>query len=85
MKCGAAVIVGNRTSLPEVAGDAALAVDPFNVEAIASAIRKLVNDWALRRELSVKGQERAREFNWRETARKTLEVYEEVARVSVTS
>ena len=79
MKCGAAVIVGNRTSLPEVVGDAALTVDPFDVDAIAGAIRKLVDDSALRGELSVKGQERANEFNWRETARKTLAVYKEVA------
>jgi len=85
MKCGAAVIVGNRTSLPEVVGDAALTVDPFDVGAIAGAIKKLVNDSALRESLSVKGRERANEFNWRETARKTLAVYNEVARVSVTS
>jgi glycosyltransferase involved in cell wall biosynthesis len=83
MKCGAAVIVGNRTSLPEVVGDAALAVDPFDVDAIAGAIRKLVNDTSLRRELSVKGLQRANEFNWRETARKTLAVYKEVSRQSV--
>ena len=84
MKCGAAVIVGNRTSLPEVVGNAALAVDPFDVDAIAGAIKKVVNDSALRKDLSVKGQERAREFNWRETARKTLAVYEEIARASTT-
>ena len=83
MKCGAAVIVGNRTSLPEVVGDAALTVDPFDVDAIAGAIRKLVNDESLRRELSVKGLQRANEFNWRETARKTLAVYKEVSRQSV--
>jgi glycosyltransferase involved in cell wall biosynthesis len=85
MKCGAPVIVGNRTSLPEVVGDAALTVDPFDVDAIAGSIRKLINDSALRRELSVKGQERAKEFNWRDTARKTLAVYKEVAKVSVNS
>lgn len=85
MKCGAAVIVGNRTSLPEVVGDAALAVDPFDVEAIAGAMHKLVNDPALRKELSVKGQQRASEFNWRETASKTLTVYKEVARAPVHS
>ena len=82
MKCGAPVIVGNRTSLPEVVGDAALAVDPFDVEAIAAAIKRLINDAALRHELSLKGQQRASTFNWRETARKTLQVYEEVARNS---
>jgi glycosyltransferase involved in cell wall biosynthesis len=83
MKCGAPVIVGNRTSLPEVVGDAALAVDPFDVEAIANAIRLLMDDPLLREKLSLKGQERAREFDWRETARKTLRVYEEVARETV--
>jgi glycosyltransferase involved in cell wall biosynthesis len=83
MKCGAPVLVGNRTSLPEVVGDAALAVDPFDVDAIANALRRLIGDSALRNELSLKGQERARTFDWRETARKTLRVYEEVARESV--
>jgi glycosyltransferase involved in cell wall biosynthesis len=85
LKCGTAVIVGNRTSLPEVVGDAALTVDPFDVDAIAGAIKNLLNDSALRRELSVKGQQRASEFNWQQTARKTLEVYKEVARVPVNS
>ncbi len=81
MKCGAPVIVGNRTSLPEVVGDAALAVDPFDVDAIAGGIKQVINNPSLRRELSLKGQERARAFNWRETARQTLAVYKEVARV----
>lgn len=85
LKCGAPVIVGNRTSLPEVVGDAALAVDPFDVNAIADAIKRLINDPALRTQLSVKGQQRAGEFNWRETAKKTLAVYKEVARVPVNS
>jgi glycosyltransferase involved in cell wall biosynthesis len=83
MKCGAPVIVGNKTSLPEVVGDAALAVDPLDVEAIASAMRRLINDPALRKELSVKGQTRADAFDWRETARKTLAVYKEVVRETV--
>jgi len=79
MKCGAAVIVGNKTSLPEVVGDAALTVDPFDVDAIADAIKQLIYDPSLREKLSVKGQTRATAFDWRETARKTLKVYEEVA------
>lgn len=83
MKCGAPVIVGNRTSLPEVVGDAALTVDPFDVEAIASAIRSLINDPLLREELSSKGRKRAGTFDWRETARRTLAVYEEVVRATV--
>jgi glycosyltransferase involved in cell wall biosynthesis len=79
MKCGAPVIVGNKTSLPEVVGDAALAVDPFDVEAIASAMKKVIESPTLRNELSIKGQTRAEAFDWRETARKTLAIYEEVA------
>lgn len=83
MKCGAPVIVGNRTSLPEVVGDAALAVDPFDTDAIAEAIKLLIDNSQLREELSVKGQKRAAAFDWQETARKTLMVYEEVARLSL--
>ena len=79
MKCGAPVIVGNKTSLPEVVGDAALTVDPFNVEAIASAMKSVIDNPALREGLSVKGQTRAQAFDWRETARKTLAIYQEVA------
>ena len=82
MKCGAPVIVGNQTSLPEVVGDAGLKVDPFDVDAIAGAIRKLMNDATLRKQLSQRGQERAGAFTWRETARRTLRVYREVARPS---
>jgi glycosyltransferase involved in cell wall biosynthesis len=82
MQCGAPVIVGNRTSLPEVVGDAGLTVDPFDVGAIAGAIRTLMNDSTLRAKLSHKGQERASAFTWRETARQTLRVYREVARPS---
>ena len=78
MKCGTPVIVANRTSLPEVVGDAGLTVDPFDVDAIANAIKRLLHDSDLRRELSAKGQKRAAGFDWRETARKTLKVYEEV-------
>lgn len=83
MKCGAPVIVGNRTSLPEVVGDAGLTVDPFDVDAIAAAIMRLMHDSDLRKELSLKGQKRASTFDWRETARKTLKVYEEVAGKSI--
>ena len=78
MKCGAPVIVGNRTSLPEVVGDAGVTVDPFDVQAIAAALKRLLHDSDLRRELSVKGLKRAATFDWRETARRTLKVYEEV-------
>ena len=83
MKCAAPVIVGNQTSLPEVVGDAALTVDPFDVNAIAAAIEKLINDSDLRRDLSVKGRSRAAKFDWRETARRTLQVYQQVGNAAI--
>ncbi len=76
MKCGAPVIVGNKTSLPEVVGDASLMVDPFDVEAIAGAMQRLIADSDFRSELRLKGLERATHFDWKETARQTLAVYE---------
>lgn len=79
MKCGAPVIVGNRTSLPEVVGNAALLVDPFDIKAIASAIESVLKDPQLRESLKTKGFEQASRFTWRDTAAKTLSVYEKVA------
>ena len=75
MKCGTAVIVGNQTSMPEVVGDAAQLVDPFDVDDIAAGIRKVITDDAWRSALEVRGVERAKRFDWHVTARKTLEVY----------
>jgi glycosyltransferase involved in cell wall biosynthesis len=85
MKCGAPVIVGDATSLPEVVGDAALKVDPYDVSAIAAAIDGLINNSELRRELSVKGLRRAKMFDWKDTAQRTLKVYEQVGRQSYRS
>lgn len=79
MKCGTAVIVGNKTSLPEVVGDAALLVDPFDVDDISSAIENVIFDSTLRSQLRAKGLKRAELFDWRDTARKTLAVYEKAA------
>jgi glycosyltransferase involved in cell wall biosynthesis len=78
MQCGAPVIAGNRTSLPEVLGEAGLLVDPFDEAAIATAIARLIDDPDLRAELRVKGLKRARGFDWHETARRTLAVYRQI-------
>ena len=78
MQCGVPVIIGNRTSLPEVVGDAGLQVDPFDVEALAAAIENVINNPALRSQLRVKGLARARMFDWKETARRTLDVYQRI-------
>jgi glycosyltransferase involved in cell wall biosynthesis len=75
MKCGAPVITGNRTSLPEVVGSAGLTVDPFDKEAIAEAMRRVIDNGALRQTLRERGFEQANSFDWRETARLTLQAY----------
>jgi len=80
MQCGTPVIVGNRTSLPEVVGDAGILIDPFNHKDIANAIARLLSNPGARDELRELGIERAKAFNWLETARQTLQVYEQVAR-----
>lgn len=82
MQCGAPVVVGNRTSLPEVVGDAGLLVDPFDERALRSAIERLIDDDSLRKELRAKGLERARKFSWRDTARQTLKAYERAVNAS---
>ncbi len=76
MQCGTPVIAGNRTSLPEVVGDAGLLVDPFDEQALTDALARVINDADLRAELHVKGIERAARWRWHDTARRTLEVYQ---------
>ncbi|HEY5885763.1 MAG TPA: glycosyltransferase family 1 protein [Pyrinomonadaceae bacterium] len=82
MQCGTPVVVGNQTSLPEVVGDAAQSVNPFDVEDIALGIRKVIMDDAWRSTLQTRGLERARLFTWQTTARNTLEVYKKAVHSS---
>ena len=79
MACGAPVVCGNRSSLPEVAGDAALLVDPTDTDAIAAALRRVLEDDDLRRSLSEKSLIQATTFSWQRTAAETLAVYREMA------
>ena len=80
MACGVPVVCSNTSSLPEVAGDAALLVDPTDVRALAGAMERVLMDKHLRAELRAKGLERAERFTWEGAARETLEVYREVVR-----
>jgi glycosyltransferase involved in cell wall biosynthesis len=82
MACGTPVITSNRSSLPEVVGDAALVVDPDDRAALADAMARLVSDAALREDLGARGLEHARRYSWDETARRTIAVYEEAYRSS---
>ncbi len=72
MACGTPVITSNTTSLPEVAGEAALTVDPINTEEIAAAMAQLLDDASLRWRLQQAGIERAAEFTWQRTAQRLL-------------
>ncbi len=68
MKCGVPVIAGNRTSLPEVVGDAGILVDPMNVTEIVAAMNLLATDKIVWNELSQKGLERSKDFSWDKAA-----------------
>ena len=68
MACGTPVIAGSTTSLPEVAGDAALMVDPYDAVSLAEAMHRLLTDERLRKDLCRRGVERAASFSWRATA-----------------
>jgi len=72
---GLPVVTSNTTSLPEVAGDAALLVNPESVGEIAEAMRTVVSNESLQNELRTRGRARAKQFTWESTARQTIEVY----------
>jgi len=80
MACGAPVITSNSTALPEVAGDAAILVNPENEGELGSAMFRALEDPALQMTLRTRGFERAKQFSWEKAARQTLEVYREVSR-----
>lgn len=75
MACGTPVVTSNVSSLPGVAGDAALLVDPGDTGAIADAIVSVVSDAAVRDDLVRRGLERVKGFQWERTARGTMDVY----------
>ena len=77
LSCGCPVITSNLSSLPEVAGDAALLVDPRRPAKIAEAIHRLLSQPTLRKKLSEKALSQAKRFSWEKTARQTLQVYQE--------
>lgn len=82
MQCGTPVITGDRTSLPEVIGDAGLMFDPFDASALAVCLARMIDDASLRAELRARSLKRAASFQQHETARRTLEVYQRAKRRS---
>jgi glycosyltransferase involved in cell wall biosynthesis len=81
--CGTPVITTTSSSLPEVAGDAAVLVDPYDTEALADAMENVLGNEKLRTKLRADGLARAAEFSWERTARMTMDVYERVLTESV--
>ncbi len=80
MACGVPVACSNVSSLPEVAGDAALLFDPRSVDGMVAAIKRGLEDAELRAMLSRRGRERAQQFTWERCARQVLNVLEQVDR-----
>jgi len=78
MASGCPVLTSNTTSTPEVAGDAAVLVDPCSVAAITQGMMDLAGGNSLREELRQKGFERIKRFSWKKTAREVIEVYNEL-------
>lgn len=78
--CDVPVITSNVTSMPEVAGDAALLVDPFSIKSIANALEKMAENESLRNELIIKGRDRGKLFNWQNTADNLWKSIEQVTK-----
>jgi len=80
MACGTPVITSNTSSLPEVTGDAALAVDPANTAAMAEMIQRIIEDRPLAADLAARGLARAAQFTWQRCAAAHVSLYERFAR-----
>ena len=79
MACGTPVITSNVAAMPETAGGTAVLVDPHSTEDIAAAMYRITSDIDLRHRLRARGLQHAQRFTWEEAARRTLEIYEEIA------
>jgi glycosyltransferase involved in cell wall biosynthesis len=80
MACGTPVVTSNISSLPEIAGDAALLVDPYNIQQIVSAIRQILLDHQIQADLRQRGVEQAKKFTWNQTASQIIDVYDLIMR-----
>ena len=78
MACGTPVVASNVPALPEVVGEAALLVDPYDIDELVSAMERILRDRQLRERLASKGMERARGFSWKKTAEIVLGAFREV-------
>jgi glycosyltransferase involved in cell wall biosynthesis len=79
MASGTPVVTSNISSMPEVAGDAALLIDPYQVDSIVDGLRRVLTNPELAADLRRKGLVRARDFSWERSVARTLALYREVA------
>ena len=79
MKYECPVITSNVSSMPEAGGDAAIYVDPESTDDIAEKLKKVLGDKKLRQEMVEKGKKQVKKFSWETSAKKTLDILEEVA------
>lgn len=75
MACGVPVVCSGVSSLPEVVGDAALLVNPYDTNAMMEAVLRILENQNVREELKIKGKKQARKFHWEKTAMQTLNAY----------
>ena len=78
MGCGTPTITSNVSSLPEVAGNAAVLVEPMDVDAIVEAVKQINNEPNYRQDLIDKGLARVKEFSWQKTAAQTADFYQQI-------
>jgi glycosyltransferase involved in cell wall biosynthesis len=78
MSAGVPVIASNTSALPEVCGEAAIFVDPLDVDQLASELQRLAADPELRAQIAKRGRSRAAEFTWDLAVEKTWSVYQEL-------
>jgi glycosyltransferase involved in cell wall biosynthesis len=79
MASGTPVVASNVSSLPEVVGDAAILINPYDPESIADGVRRVLTDDRLRADLKARGLARARQFSWEDSVRRIRQIYREVA------
>lgn len=78
MSCGCPVVAAKTSSLPEICGEAAILVDPYDIDSIAGGIKKVLESKKIQEELRKRGLEWVKNFSWEKTAQKTLEIYEKI-------
>lgn len=83
MACGTPVIASNLTSIPEIVEDAALLMDPYDVDELCSAMLLVLIDRKVRKELIIQGLKKAKSLSWKATAEKTIDIYKKITDIKL--